>query len=165
MCEGNTSKVYVELLRGRDGLTGRDGPPGPAGPPGKDGIQGKEGPPGPLCGVVTYTRWGSRSCPNGTDLVYTGVTGGSIYTNKGGGANFLCMPMDPEYELTHVPEHSVHTIGAVGYGQPIRGANNTVATCSVCQVKNRSTVIMIPAKANLSSNLEQRVLWLPHDRW
>ena len=155
MSERNTSKVFVELLRGRDGvagrdgLTGRDGPPGPAGPSGKDGKQGKEGPPGPLNGVVTYTRWGSRICPNGADLVYTGVTGGNIWNITGGGANFLCMPMDPEYELPHIPGVRGHVaISAVGYGFPIRGGHGTLAACSVCQVNNRSTVIMIPAKAN-----------------
>ena len=70
------SKVFVELLRGRDGL------PGPAGPPGKDCKQGKEIPSGSLNGVVTYTRWGARSCPNSIDLVYTGIAGGNIYITK-----------------------------------------------------------------------------------
>ena len=153
MSERNTSKVFVELLRGRDGLPGRDGLSGPAGPPGKDGKPGKEGTPGPLNGVVAYTRWGSRSCPNGTDLVYTGVTGGSIWNDKGGGANLLCMPMDPEYELSHIPGVRGHaTIGAVGYSSPIRGSHNALAACSVCLVKNRSIVIMIPAKANCPAN-------------
>ena len=32
--ESNGSSVFVEMLRGRDGLSGRDGERGPAGPPG-----------------------------------------------------------------------------------------------------------------------------------
>ena len=51
---------------------------------------------------MTYTRWGKSSCPNitGTELVYTGRAGGSHTTaDKGGGVNFQCMPLDPEYIL------------------------------------------------------------------
>ena len=147
--ERNTSQVFVELLRGRDGLPGRDGPPGPAGLPGKDGKQGKEGPPGPLNGVVTYTRWGSRTCPNDTEIVYTGVIGGSIWNSGGGGANYLCMPMDPEYELPHISGvRGDSSIGAIGYRHPIGGIDTALSACSVCQAKGRSAVIMIPAKAN-----------------
>ena len=44
--ERNASKVFVELLRGRDGLPGRDGLLGKAGPSGNTGPQGVQGPPG-----------------------------------------------------------------------------------------------------------------------
>ncbi len=63
--ENNGSSVFVELLRGRDGLPGRDGvqgPPGPSGedgspgPPGPSGEDGSPGPPGPQSGGATYTR-------------------------------------------------------------------------------------------------------------
>ena len=71
--ENNGNSVFVEMLRGRDGLPGRDGPQGPAGPP------GPVGPPGPRSGGAIYTRWGKSSCPQvaGTELVYSGITGGS----------------------------------------------------------------------------------------
>ena len=56
---------------------------------------------------------------------------------------------DPEYELTHISGIRGHaTIGAVGYRQPIGGTDTALAACSVCQVKNRATVIMIPTKVN-----------------
>ena len=104
---------------GRDGMPGAQGPPGPkgepgpaGGPPGPQGQTGARGPPGPQgpvgpagprSGGVTYTRWGKSSCPNvtGTELVYTGRAGGSHYTHAGGGANLLCMPLDPEYTLLY----------------------------------------------------------------
>ena len=101
---------------GRDGLPGALGPTGPqgesgeaGGPPGPQGEIGARGPPGlqgavgPSSGGVTYTRWGKSSCPNvtNTELVYGGRAGGSDHTHNGGGANFLCMPSDPEYTLTH----------------------------------------------------------------
>ena len=53
-------------------------------------------------GGALYTRWGKSSCPlvEGTELVYSGITGGTWYNEKGGGANYLCMPKvqdNPEY--------------------------------------------------------------------
>ena len=118
--ERNTSKVFVELLRGRDGLSGRDGFPGPAGPQGKDGQRGNDGPPGPYSGTIAYTRWGSRTCPNDSDIVYSGTMGGNPWNRKGGGANFLCMPMDPEYSLAYSPGIRGHSfIGGVGYGRTL----------------------------------------------
>ncbi len=91
--ENNGSSVFVELLRGRDGLPGRDGVQGPPGPPGKDGS------PGHKSGGGIYTRWGKSTCPQleGTEMLYSGITGGTFYNQEGGGANHLCMPKDPEY--------------------------------------------------------------------
>ena len=97
---------------GRDGLAGRDGLPGRDGQEGKDGekgekgdpgIQGLGGPPGPSGGGVVYTRWGRTTCPDtpGTELLYEGRAAGSYYTHKGGGANYLCMPDDPDYTLPY----------------------------------------------------------------
>jgi len=69
------------------GLTGQKGDTGPAGPP------------GPTAGGVMYTRWGRTTCPttSGTQLVYAGRVAGSWYSHSGGGANYLCLPDDPNY--------------------------------------------------------------------
>ena len=101
----NTSSFpYIEVLRGRDGRDGRDGVPGPHGPQGQKGDQGVAGPPGPRNGGVVYTRWGKSTCPSvsGTTLVYAGRAGGTWYGDKGGAANHLCMPDDPDY-LSYQP--------------------------------------------------------------
>ena len=73
--------------------------PGSRGPQGQRGEQGVAGPPGPRNGGVVYTRWRKTSYPNvtGTELVYAGRAGGSWYSLTGGGANYLCMPNDPNY--------------------------------------------------------------------
>ena len=94
-----SSLPYIEMLQGRDGRDGRDGVPGPCGPQGQRGEQGAAGPPGPRNGGVVYTRWEKTSCPNvnGTELVYAGRAGGSWFSHMGGGANYLCMPNDPDY--------------------------------------------------------------------
>ena len=155
--------MFVELLRGRDGLLGRDGVQSPPGLPGKDGaaglqgIQGEQGSPGPQSGGALYTRWGKRSCPdvNDTELVYSGFTGGTFYSQKGGGANHLCMPEDPEYSITlsyrsFVDEYA-YMYGSE-YQYPLQGTHDHNVPCAVCYVSTRPTVLMIPAKASCPPN-------------
>ena len=169
----------IEVLRGRDGRDGhhgrdgRDGMPGaqgPTGPPGEPGPaggpsgpqgqtgasgapgeKGAVGPAGPRSGGVTYTRWGKSSCPNvtGTELVYAGRAGGSYFRHTGGGANYLCMPLDPWYNLTHaagVRDHS-YVYGAE-YENPLQGSHQHNVPCAVCYVSTRETVLMVPAKSS-----------------
>ncbi len=152
--ENNGSSVFVELLRGRDGLPGRDGVQGSPGPQGKDG---SPGPPGPRSGGATYTRWGKSTCPQleGTEILYSGITGGTYYSQKGGGANYLCMPKDPEYSTTLTYRGGVNgyaTIHGAEYQYPLQGSDRSNVPCAVCYVSTRPTVIMIPAKASCPSS-------------
>jgi len=98
-------------LYGKDGRDGLPGPPGVPGRVGQKGDQGLRGPPGRPAtrnaGVV-YTRWGKRTCPTGTALVYSGRVGGSWYCDHGGAANYLCMPDNPDY--------GTYTPGVQGWG-------------------------------------------------
>ena len=84
------------------GEKGEQGASGPQGPTGQKGEQGVAGPPGPRNGGVVYTRWGKTSCKTGTELVYAGRAGGSLWNHTGGGVNYLCMPNDPDY-LQYTP--------------------------------------------------------------
>ncbi len=151
MSERNSSKVFIEMLRGRDGrdgLPGRDGPCGPPGPPGNVST------PGPKNGGIVYVRWGRSVCPDtsGTQLVYSGIAGGSWYDHKGGGANYLCMPKDPDYNpnLTYVP--GKQELGEI-YGAEYERTTNSAhqdhnVPCAVCKVSYRTTILMIPAKSS-----------------
>ena len=146
--ENNSSSTFVELLRGRDGLPGRDGV---RGPPGSHGPQGKEGPAGPKNGGVTYIRWGNSTCPNGTgrEEVYSGITAGTEYTQSGGGANHLCLPKVPEYNLPYNTKNVVVTyLHGTQYENVFNGKHDHNAPCAVCYVSTRSTIIMIPAKSS-----------------
>ena len=140
----------MEMLRGRDGLTGRDGLPGKAG---EQGPAGPPGPPGPRSGGSIYTRWGKSSCPQvgGTELLYSGIAGGSWFDQPGGAANYLCMPMDPEYSSTLTYEAGVlgssYVYGAE-YEGPLQSTHQHNVPCAVCYVSTRPTVVMIPAKAS-----------------
>ena len=92
----------LDLLKGRDGrdgLPGRDGKNGESGPQGQQEPPGPQGPQGTRSAGITYIRWGKSSCPttSGTQLVYAGRAGGTHYTTQEGGADKLCLPLDPDY--------------------------------------------------------------------
>ena len=154
----NTSSLpYFEVLRGRDGRDGRDGTPGPRGPQGQRGKQGVAGPPGPRNGGVVYTRWGKTSCPNitGTEPVYAGRAGGSWFSHTGGGANYLCMPNDPDY-LRYTPgvQGRSPVYGAeyeIWGGGPFQAVFQHNVPCAVCYASTRVAVTMIPAKTQCPS--------------
>ena len=149
----------IDLLRGqpgRDGLPGRDGTHGEQGLRGEKGMKGDpgiQGPPGPRTAGVTYTRWGRTTCPevSGTELVYTGRAAGSDHRHKGGAAEKICLPPDPDY-LTerngvqgdsplHGAEYEAHV--AV---HPLNHLFQQNVPCAVCFVSTRVTKLMIPAK-------------------
>ena len=82
--------------------TGGQGPEGFAGIKGQKrerGVNGLRGPPGPTTGGVVYTKWGRTTCPNttGTQLLYAGRAAGSHYTQRRGGAKYLCLTEQPWY--------------------------------------------------------------------
>ncbi len=151
--ESNTSRTYVEILRGRDGLPGRDGVQGPRGLPGP---RGKEGPPGPKSGGATYTRWGNSTCADiaGTEEVYSGITAGSSYQHKGNGANYLCLVKDPQYTLRYSASRPLVSSYIYGteYEYPLVGTHEHNAPCAVCHVTTRSAVLMIPGKTKCPPN-------------
>ena len=154
----NTSSLpYIEVLRGRDGRDGRDGVPGPHGPRGQRGDQGVAGPPGPRNGGVVYIRWGKTSCPNvtRTELVYAGRAGGSWWSHTGGGANYLCMPNDPDYLAYQPGVQGWSSVYGAEYQPQSRGPLSAVeehnVPCAVCYASTRVAVTMIPAKTRCPS--------------
>ena len=142
-------------ISGLQGAIGEKGDRGDPGLPGPQGIQGAQGPP---TGGAVYIRWGRTSCPTdqGTDLVYSGRAGGSPYSHQGGGANYLCMPDDPE--------HLQYGSGTQGWGyiygmefdihssQPLYSVDNHNVPCALCYVTTRDTVVTIPAKVHCPTN-------------
>ena len=108
---------------------------------------------------MTYIRWGKSSCPtiSGTQLVYAGRAGGTIYSNQGGGAEKLCLPLDPDY-ITVARSTSVtlySTLHGAEY-QTLNGPHNNIfnqnVPCAVCYASTRAAMIMIPAKIQCPSS-------------
>ncbi|XP_041379621.1 uncharacterized protein LOC121392499 [Gigantopelta aegis] len=115
--------------------------------PGKDIIITIDG----LGNGVTYTRWGKKTCRKGVELVYEGYAGGGLYTEKGNGANFICLPKDPQYLSSTVPTWESKLYGAEYetnnkiFDKPTHNYN---VPCAVCLAPKKSTKLMIPAKVS-----------------
>ncbi|KAK7096787.1 uncharacterized protein [Littorina saxatilis] len=91
----------------------------------------------------SFIRWGRESCPNNTNLVYTGVAGGKPHGQKGSGTNPLCLTTTPQYDDTKTPSNHGYVYGAK-YNSIPGHSNHEVAPCSVC-LAAQSTTIMVPA--------------------
>ena len=140
---------------GEQGIVGPRGPVGEKGvhgDPGLCGPQGEQGPPGPPTGGVTYTRWGRTTCPTdqGTQLLYSGRAGGTHWQHGGGGANYICMPDDPDHLQHNSGVQGWSYVASVQYwygAMPsLSSFNYHNAPCAVCYVATRSVSVMIPAK-------------------
>ena len=105
-----------------------------------------------LHGVI-YTRWGKSTCRSGVNRVYAGRTGSSYHAHSGGGANYICMPNDPEYSsYTNGSQGYSYVYGTEYEGPPLApGMIQHNAPCAVCDVPDKSRVLMIPAKLTCPS--------------
>ena len=106
---------------------------------------------------LTYTRWGKSSCPTatGAQLVYAGRAGGTNFNARGGAAEKVCLPEDPNY-LDSTSGISVESVihGAeytFGHG-PNRNVHDFNVPCAVCYVSTRGATIMVPAKTECPSS-------------
>ena len=154
--QGQKGEAGATGERGEAGATGERGEAGAIGERGEAGPTGPQGAPGPRIGGVVYTRWGKTSCPNvsGTELVYAGRAGGTRHSHKGGAANYLCMPGDPDY-LRYKPGVQGHSyVYGVEYetdGGPLSAVDEDNVPCAVCYASTRAAVTMIPAKTHCPS--------------
>ncbi len=151
----NRALSYIPLIDklrgrpGRDGMPGRDGLLGEQGPRGPAGTQGL---PGPVSAGVTYIRWGRTTCPEalGTELVYSGRAAGTHYTHKGGSAEKICLPNNPDYVSSANGVQGYSSLRGTEYKSypptPLGHLTHHNVPCAVCYVPTRVAMIMIPAK-------------------
>ncbi|CAH1799501.1 unnamed protein product, partial [Owenia fusiformis] len=109
-----------------------------------------------------YVRWGRTVCPESAEVFYEGIAGGSHYNQGGNGANYVCLPRNPEWGKI---SNGLGGIGAyihgaeyqfgAGYSNPFLGTNapnsenaeslhDNDVPCIVCQVPR--SVAMVPAR-------------------
>ena len=147
--KGDTGSTGPRGATGPQGFSGANGASGQKGSTGSPGPTGTTGPPGPLTAGAVYTRWGSSSCPNvtGTQTVYQGRAG-KTYSNQGGGANYQCMPDDPEYytDLYNPGVQNDSRVYGVEYEDPINGVWHAKVPCAACYASTREAVMTIPAR-------------------
>ena len=109
-----------------------------------------------------YTRWGRITCPSTseTQLLYAGRTAGSFWTEKGGAANYICLPEQPQYSTYTAGQQpdraylygAEYETGGPGETGPLSSFNNHNVPCAVCYTSTRETVVMIPAQITCPSN-------------
>jgi hypothetical protein len=140
-------------LKGDRGLAGLAGATGSPGVKGERGITGPPGSPAAIVGGVTYNRWGKTTCRSGVERVYPGRTGATFSGHKGGAANYVCMPDDPQYTLPVQPGVRGHSyVYGTEYEEVVvSGRNQHNVPCAVCYIPTKHTVIMIPAKTSCPS--------------
>lgn len=110
-------------------------------------------------GSSVFIRWGRAVCPNGrgTVLVYEGRVAGSQSTHQGeGGANYICLPLNPEYNKPVTQGyHSRASLFGVEYGHvedlfARMGQGPRISylgvPCAVCRAEKRGSLMMIPAR-------------------
>lgn len=150
---GSVGGNCIQVGDAQKGEKGDPGTQGPKGSPGLQGSPGLSGPRGP--GGATYIRWGRTICPqtSGTELVYSGIAAGTWYTNSGGGANYLCLPRNPQYSSYYPGQQGVHRSHLYGAEYQIHQdtpwASRRIfehnVPCAVCHTATQGSVLMIPA--------------------
>ena len=100
-----------------------------------------------MVGSVSYNRWGSTVCRTGASLVYSGKMGATVFSSRGGTANHICMPDNPEYSRYNTGVHGYSLVYGTEYEVNVKGSNTQHnAPCAVCYVFNKSTFIMYPSR-------------------
>jgi hypothetical protein len=103
----------------------------------------------------TYVRWGRKTCPGPSQLVYEGFAGGQWYANPGGSSEKVCLPYEPEYgNYTTIHEGTNWISGAEYQTGAGLSADNIMPNsyhdynvpCAVCYAPGRGAQLMIPAK-------------------
>ncbi len=118
-------------------------------------------PHAPSSSGATYTRWGASKCPKTSDLVYSGIIGGSYYYQRGGGSNYLCLPKERNAvvyskSLKYKPGVQRYSpIYGTEYENPLNGEDDSNAPCAVCQ-STKSNTLMIPGTSKCPDS------WLPY---
>ena len=108
---------------------------------------------------TAYTRWGRTTCRgNGSESLYDGFAGGSHFQHKGGASSMLCLPKDPDWEAGKTSDKTDPSVGLIygvsyedrsGRSDQLFGESHddSHVPCVVCDVKERSSVLMIPGKS------------------
>ena len=97
-------------------------------------------------------HWGKKTCLRGVDLVYSGIAGGPLFSEPGGGSITQCLPEKPQWEKymdgTQANSYIYGTEYELQSGlNPFSNQNlhNANVPCAVCYAKGKNAQIMIPA--------------------
>ena len=89
----------------------------------------------------TFVRWGSSTCDDSSELVYSGVVGGSHPSHTVAAANYLCLTMSPVFDSHAIPPASAYLYG--GEYETYDSHDDYDPVCAVCR-SSFPTTVMIP---------------------
>ena len=96
----------------------------------------------------TYTRWGRKTCPKNSVLVYEGFAAGGLYTDSGAPVNYLCLPQNPDWDNKSENPTKFGLIYGAEY-ETDKGVFHDLSEhevpCAVCRVP-RSNILIVPGK-------------------
>ncbi|XP_076455731.1 uncharacterized protein LOC143290274 [Babylonia areolata] len=96
----------------------------------------------------TFVRWGSSSCAGTSELVYSGLLGGSWYDHAGAASNPLCLSLSPRLLETKAGVSYALLYG--GEYETSDSHQNKNPLCAVCR-SPEPTTIMVPGADGCSS--------------
>ena len=102
---------------------------------------------------ATYTRWGKKSCPSTSSIIYSGQMASPDLLSAGGGSNYLCLPTQPSYHTNSIEANQCSYISRVWYSlESVRQQTREqtalryhTVPCTVCETEKQLTSLMIPA--------------------
>ena len=154
--EGEKGNMGEKGHKGAVGPSGRMGLPGPKGDfrgeKGDRGFSGQKGSKGDAgSGGVTYVRWGRTVCPQGTNIVYTGVAAGTKWDVRGGTSDTLCLAGNPQYKSGDGSSSNAAKLSGVlnevrGASAPLNNRYDTYLPCVLCHTTTKSTSFMLPGR-------------------
>ena len=113
----------------------------------------------PNYGGSLYVRWGRKTCPDRSSLIYEGIAAGSDFRSPAGGSNLQCLPSDPQYDPKYKDVKVLHSfltkVVLDDLSKPdIFGSEMYRAQlpCAVCEAKQRVSKFMFPAATKCPSS-------------
>jgi len=114
-----------------------------------------------------YTRWGRKSCPKSSVLLYAGYMGATQFNVQGSGGSYMCMHSNPKVGAGNVPgnqpwsgwiygvEYELSTEYGAIFSTANNGGNylhNNDAPCAVCYNPKASTQHLVPGRQDCPSS-------------
>ena len=95
--------------------------------------------------VVTYIRWGNKTCPYGANTIYQGVAVGGRFNEETSPSNLMCLPPNwMTYSNDNGGHDPVYAAEYQVFGN-INHALNRNMPCALCEATGRGDKIMIPS--------------------
>ncbi len=95
---------------------------------------------------VVYTQWGGTGCNNNnTDVLYSGMMGGTGLSDTNGGSSHLCLSSDPQYDQH--PSSNILEFDFVSVSSYESSSTDSVS-CSVCSVPSHTQLLTISGKTS-----------------